>query len=103
VRVRGDFGFLVYNVGQTQGKDGSDPLAALADRKIREREIRHGISYRVNKTQAEIDSALPGYVCRGVENEREGFTMTLTKKGAYPLAVVVHGETRDRHLNSITQ
>ena len=63
-RVRRDFGPLVQNAGQAQGKDGNDPFAPLLARKIRYRLIRHRISHRVGKVCADDDSAHSGYVCR---------------------------------------
>jgi hypothetical protein len=62
---------LVQNAGQAQGKNGSDPLAPLLARKIRERLIRHGILHRVLEAGTESVSAHPGYVCRWGENGRE--------------------------------
>ena len=60
VRVRRDFGPLVQNAGQAQRKHGSDPLAPLLARKIRERLIRHGISHRVGRIASWDCPSSPG-------------------------------------------
>jgi len=60
VRVRGNFGPLVQYYSKAHGKHRRNPLAPLLARKIREGKIRHGMSHRVLKMQAETDSAHPG-------------------------------------------
>ncbi len=59
-RVRRDFGPLVQNAGQAQGKHGSDPLASQLARKIRERLIRHCISHRVGRNASWDCLSSPG-------------------------------------------
>ena len=60
MRVRRDFGPLVQNASQAQGKHGSDPLASQLARKIRERLIRHGISHRVGRNASWDSLSSPG-------------------------------------------
>ena len=59
-RVRRDFGPLVQNASQAQGKDGSYPFSPLLARKIRERLIRHGISHRVGRNASWDYFSSPG-------------------------------------------
>ena len=100
-RVRRDFGPLVQNAGQAQGKHGSDPFAPLLARKIRERLIRHGISHRVEKTRAGTLSAHPGYVCRWGENGRGSTNGKITEMSSDPHSVVVWQRPGNGHPHPI--
>jgi hypothetical protein len=63
-RVGRDSGSLIEHPLQANSQNSRDPFAPLLARKIREREIGHGISHRVGNVRADNDSAHPGYVCR---------------------------------------
>jgi hypothetical protein len=59
-RVLRDFGPLVQNSSQAQGKHGREPFAPLLARKIRERSIRHGISHRFQENASWDSLSSPG-------------------------------------------
>jgi hypothetical protein len=59
-RAGGDFGSLIQHALKAYSEDSSDPLAALADREIREGSIGHGMFHRVEIPPAEEISAHPG-------------------------------------------
>ena len=72
-RAGRDSGSLIEHALKADCEENCDPLAALADREIRERTVGHGIFHRGRRTRAGTVSAHPGYVCRWGENYRGGW------------------------------
>jgi len=72
-------------------RSGANSAARDLARKIRERSIRHVISYRMEKTRAGTLSAHPGYGCRCGENGRGGSNGETTEMSVDPHAVIVWG------------